>query len=56
MWAYAAHKERENDIIFCCQTQGTFQKRTRLPMAKAQQLPVLQQLSIMGSWLCSGNF
>jgi hypothetical protein len=40
-WAGPAHKERENDNLFCCQTQGTFQKRTRLSMAKAQQLPTL---------------
>ena len=55
-WAWPAHKERNNGNLFCGQTQGTFQKTTRLSMAKAQQLPTLQQLSTMGSWLCTGKF
>jgi hypothetical protein len=36
-----AHKERRNDNLFCCQTQGTFQKRAQLSMAKAASLPML---------------
>jgi len=55
-WACPAHKERCNGNLFCSQTQGPFRKRTRLSMAKAGDLPALQQPPFMGSWFCRSTF